>query len=56
MVTVVECVTADGRVIPPLYIYKGSSHTTGGHAAVKKDDGATFAYSLMGWTDNELGL
>jgi len=56
MVTVVDCISADGRAIPPLYIYKGSSHTMGWHAAVKKDDDATFAYSPKGWTDNELGL
>jgi len=56
MVTMVECISADGRVIPPLYIYKGSSHTMGWHSTVKKDEDVTFAYSPKGWTDNELGL
>jgi len=29
MVTVIECISADGRVIPPMYIYKGSRHLLG---------------------------
>jgi hypothetical protein len=56
MVTVVECVGADGCVLPPLYIYKGGSHTMGWHTAVQPEDQATFACSPRGWTDNELGL
>ena len=27
MVTVIECVSADGSVVPPIYIYKGSYRT-----------------------------
>ena len=58
MVTVVDCISADGRVIPPLYIYKGSAHLVGWYTAVKKEDGnVTFAYSPKGgWMDNELAL
>jgi hypothetical protein len=56
MVTVVECIAADGRVLPPLYIYKGASHTMGWHSDVQPEDEATFAWSPKGWTDNELGL
>ena len=33
VVTVIECVSADGSVLPPMYIYKGSSHIIGWHAA-----------------------
>ena len=29
MVTVIECVSADGSVLPPMHIYKGSSHSMG---------------------------
>jgi hypothetical protein len=29
MVTVTECISADGRVIPPMYIYKGGKHLLG---------------------------
>jgi hypothetical protein len=53
MVTVVECISADGRVTPPLYIYKGTSHTMGNHAAVKKIDETTFCLFSEGV---ELGM
>ena len=43
MVTVIECVSADGSVLPPMYIYKGSSHRMGWHAAVQAQEKATFA-------------
>jgi len=56
MVTVIECISADGRVLPPLYIYKGSSHLVGWHTNVKIKDDATFAWSPKGWTDDKLGL
>jgi len=56
MVTVIECIAADGRVIPPIYIYKGGKHLPGWHAGVQDKEQATFAWSIKGWTDNELGL
>jgi hypothetical protein len=56
MVTVIECVSADGRVIPPMYIYKGTMHLMGWHAGVTSQREATFAWSKKRWTDRELGL
>jgi len=56
MVTVIECIAADGRVIPPMYIYKGGKHLLGWHADVQDKEQATFAWLTKGWTDNELGL
>jgi len=56
MVTVIECIAADGRVIPPMYIYKGGKHLLGWHAGVQDKEEAIFAWSTKGWTDNELGL
>ena len=56
MVTVIECISADGRVIPPMYIYKGSRHLLGWHAGVQDKEQATFTRSTEGSTDNELGL
>jgi len=60
MVTMIECVSADGRVLPPMFIYKGTKHLLGWYADVIKEDldagKATFARSAKGWTDNELGL
>jgi hypothetical protein len=43
MVTVIECVSADGRVIPPMQMYKGTMHLTGWHAGVTSQQEATFA-------------
>jgi hypothetical protein len=55
-ITVIECVSADGTVLPPLLIYKGKNvqkrwrckHALGAEAA--------FAASPNGWTDTELSL
>ena len=56
MVTVIECVSADGSVLPPMYIYKGSSHLMGWHDAVGAEGKATFAWTKTGWTDRVLRL
>jgi len=56
MVTVIERISADRRVIPPRYIYKGSRHLLGWHAGVQDKEQATFPLSTKGWTDNELRL
>jgi len=52
----IECIAADGRVIPPMYLYKGGKHLLGWHAGVQDKEQATFAWSTKGWTDNVLGL
>jgi hypothetical protein len=51
MVTVIESVSADGRVIPPMNIYKGTMHLMGWHAGVTSQQKATGAWSEKGWTD-----
>ena len=56
MVTIIECVSADGSVLPPIYIYKGSSYLMGWHAAVSTKEKATSAWSKTGWADRVLGL
>jgi len=43
MVTVIECISADGRVILPRYIYKGGKHLLGWHAGVQDKEQATSA-------------
>jgi hypothetical protein len=43
MVTVIECISADGRVISPGYINMGSGHLLGWHAVVHDKERATFA-------------
>jgi len=56
IVTVIQCISSDGRVIPPMYMYNGSRHLLGWHAGVQDKEQATFAWSTKGWTNNELGL
>lgn len=56
MVTVIECVSADGRVIPPMYIYKGTMYMMGWYAGDTSQQEAIFAWSRKGWTDRKLGL
>jgi hypothetical protein len=56
MVTVIECISTDGRVIPPMLIYKGSRHLLGYHAGVQDKEQSTFAWATKSWTDNELEL
>ena len=56
MVTVIECISAAGMVIPPMYIYKGGKHIQGWHAGVQAKEQATFGWLSKDWTDNELGL
>ena len=34
IVTVIECVSAAGKVLPPMYIYKGSAYLMGWHVCL----------------------
>jgi hypothetical protein len=43
MVTDIKCMAANGRVIPPVDIDKGSRHLLGWHAGVQDKEQATFA-------------
>jgi len=56
MVTFIECIVADRRVIPPINILKGGKHLLRWHSCVQDKEQATFAWSTKDWTDNELGL
>ena len=56
IVTAIKCVSAAGKVLPPMYIYKGSAHLMDWHAGVKGEETATFPWSPKGWTGRELGL
>jgi hypothetical protein len=56
LVTVIEAISADGSVLPPMYIYKGSLHLLGWHKAVQLSHEATFSCSPKGWTDQFLGM
>jgi hypothetical protein len=56
MVTVIECISAPGKVILPMYIYKGAKHILEWHAGIQAKEQAIFVWSSKGWTDNELKL
>jgi hypothetical protein len=43
MVTVIEAVSADCRILPPMFIYKGSANLMGWHTVVQREEKATFA-------------
>lgn len=53
--TVIECVSAAGKVLPPMYIYKGSVNLMGWHAGELAKETAIFAWFPKGWADRELG-
>jgi hypothetical protein len=54
-VSVMECISADGRVLDPLYIYAGKAHLIGNHD-YEEEDSAVFAISDNGWTNDNIGL
>ncbi|KAF8241280.1 hypothetical protein K440DRAFT_472827, partial [Wilcoxina mikolae CBS 423.85] len=56
IVTVIEYISVAGKVIPPMYIYKGGKYILGAHAGVQAKEQAIFAWSSKGLTNNESGL
>ena len=59
LLTVIECVSGDGRVIPSFISYKGAHHYMGWHRFTDRDDiSATFrfSYAAKGWTNRILGM
>jgi hypothetical protein len=48
LVTVLDCIAADGRVIPCMYIYTGSRHLLGWHTGIPDKEQATLAWSNKG--------
>jgi len=54
-VTLMEGVSAGGKLLSPLYIYEGGAHLMGNHDYKNRDD-ASFGLSNTGWTNNELGF
>ena len=56
MITLIETISAEGNVLPPIIIYKGQAHYQGRTALVKAGDTAFFAISDKGWTSRSIGL
>jgi hypothetical protein len=42
MITVIECISAADKIIPPMNIYKGAKHILGWHAGVQAKEHDTF--------------
>ena len=56
-ITVLETISGDGRVLPPMIIYKGKAHYRHWHNNLGEEDKDTvFAYSDKGWTNQILGV
>lgn len=55
LITVVDCICADGSVLAPLIIMKGKRPSYGWIKDSELEKG-WIAASPNGWTDNELGL
>ena len=56
LITVLECVSAQGIVLPPLVVTKGANHYLGNHIKGQGAAGWVYAHSPKGWTSNEIGL
>ena len=56
LITVLECVSAEGVVLPPLVVTKGAHHYIGMHIKGQGGPGWVYGHSPKGWTSNEVGL
>ena len=56
LITVLECLSAEGRVLPPMIVTKGAYHYAGNHVRGQGIPESIYRHSLNGWTTNELGL
>ena len=56
LITVLECVSAGGYLLPPLIVTKGAHHYAGNHIQGQDTPGSMYAHSPKRWTTNELGL
>lgn len=54
-VSVIECVSASGQVLPAYLIHQGKSHLMGNHDYEERDD-AVFKIANNGWSDEKHGF
>ena len=56
-ITTLEAVSAGGRVLPPLALYKGAAQHRGWHEYLALEDDVTvFSFSPKGWTNQTPGV
>ena len=56
LITVIDCICANGTVLPPYIIMKGMCPSYSWVKDSELDKRSYIAASPNGWTDNELGL
>ena len=58
LITVIECISGDGQVLPPMIIYKGAGHYMGWYQHLDPEvvGDYKFVYTSSGWTNQVLGL
>src|SRR5204862_79256 len=56
LITVLECVSVEEYLLPPMIVTKGAHHYSDNHVRGQGMPGNVYRYSSKGWTINELGL
>ena len=56
LITVLECVSAEGYLLPPIIVTKGAYHYSGNHVRGQDTPESVYRHSPKGWTTNKLGL
>ena len=56
LITVLECVSAEGVVLPLLVVTKRANHYRRTHIRGQGNSGWVYEHSPKGWTSNEIGL
>jgi len=56
LITVLECVSVEGRLLPPMIVTKGAHHYADNHIRGQGTPGSIYGHSSNGWSTNELSL
>ena len=56
LITVLECVSAEECLLPPMIVTKGAHHYSGNYVRGQGMPVSVYRYLSKGWTMNELGL
>jgi hypothetical protein len=56
LITVLECVSAEGRLLPSIIVTKGAYHYAGNHIRGQGTPRSVYRHSATSWSTNELGL
>ena len=56
LITVIETCGAKQVMLSPMVVFKGTAHYKGWYSEVSDEKPAYFAYSLKGYTTDEIGL